>query len=153
MSNLAAFLKEEDLLSEGAWTHELAFALGEHIFKKSQTKSLVVAVAIFYENQRVYQAAIAGTSANNDEWITRKVNTVQLTQHSSIALRKKVDALGIQEEELGFHAGYLAVCGGGYPLKKNGKLIGIAIVSGLPHEEDHSLIVESLTEFRKERSW
>jgi uncharacterized protein (UPF0303 family) len=83
----------------------------------------------------------------------RKANTVQLTHHSSLALRKRVESLEIQEEELGFNSGHLAVCGGGYPLYSNGLLVGMAIVSGLPHEEDHEFIVESLKEFKRGLKW
>jgi uncharacterized protein (UPF0303 family) len=153
MSTLDQFLKDEEVLSEAPWTHDLALSFGQQIVDKAQKENLVVAVAIFFNNQRIFQVGLNGTSATNDEWIMRKVNTVQLTQHSSLALRKKVEELGIQEDALGFHAGHLAVCGGGYPLKNKGQLLGIAIVSGLPHEVDHSLIVDSLIEFRKGKSW
>jgi uncharacterized protein (UPF0303 family) len=140
-------------LGEGPWDQLNTVAFGEFMKKWGMDRKLAVAIAVFFKNQRMYQVGLPGSEQLNDEWIMRKVNTVELTHASSLALRKKVDALGVQETDLGFHSGHLAVCGGGYPLYTNGALVGIAVVSGLPHEDDHQYIVDALAEFKKEQSW
>ena len=151
--NRQSALEHEKELSEAPWSRQDLIELGNSIVADSQNKKLVVATAIFLNGQRVFQMALDGTSAENDLWISYKVNTVELTGHSSLALREKVEALKIQEEDLGFRTSDLAVCGGGFPLKTNGVLVGIAVVSGLPHLDDHDLIVEHLRAFRKNRGW
>jgi len=146
-------LDHEDDLCEAPWSHKDILELGNAIVADSQNKNLTVAVAMFFRGQRIFQVGLEGTTADNDSWIMRKVNTVEFTGHSSLALREKVEALNIQEQELGFRTSDLAICGGGFPLKTNGVLIGIAVVSGLPHLEDHDLIVEHLRLLKQKRGW
>jgi len=153
MKSYDELLREEKYLSEGPWDQINTVGLGERLRKVAEAQKLSVAIAIFFKGQRIYQIGLPGTALLNDEWIMRKVHSVEMTKHSSLALRAKVTALGIQEEDFGFNAGYFAVCGGGYPLHRKGELVGIAITSGLPHEDDHNLIIEALTEFRKEMTW
>jgi uncharacterized protein (UPF0303 family) len=146
-------VQEERKLAEAPWDQVNTVALGETLRRIAEDQNLSVAIAVFFKSQRIYQVGLPGTAVLNDEWIMRKVHSVEMTKHSSLALRAKADALGIQEEEFGFNSGHLAICGGGYPLLTNGELVGIAITSGLPHEADHNLIIEALTEFRKEITW
>ena len=152
-TNRQTALDHESELSEAPWSRKDLLELGSAIVADAERKSLVVAAAMFLRGQRVFQVGLEGTSSDNDSWIMRKVNTVELTGHSSLALREKVEALNIQEEDLGFRTSDLAVCGGVFPLKTNGVLVGIAVVSGLPHLDDHDLIVEHLRAFRKNRGW
>jgi len=45
-----------------------------------------------------------------------------------------------------------ACCGGGFPLTvKNTGVIGTICVSGLPHTQDHQVIVDTLREYLKEK--
>lgn len=143
----------EEQLAEGPWDQQNTVSFGEFMKSRAIERSLPIAISIFFDGQRIYQVGLPGTSSANDEWITRKVNTVNLTRHSSLALRGRIDALGIQEGQLGFNSGHLAVCGGGFPLYLDGQLVGIAIISGLPHEDDHEFLVESLTEFKRGLKW
>jgi len=152
-TNRESALDHENELCEAPWSRKDLIEIGNAIATDAENKSLVVAVAMFLQGQRVYQIGLEGTSADNDSWIMRKVNTVELTGHSSLALRENVEALNIQEEDLGFRTSDLAVCGGGFPLKTNGVLVGIAVVSGLPHLDDHDLIVEHLRLLKKKRGW
>lgn len=152
-ADLDVFLDTEKRLSEGSWDQQNTVALGEFMKSRALGQNLGVAIALFFNGQRVYQVGLPGSSSLNDEWIARKANTVELTHQSSMALRKRVESLEIQEAELGFNSGHLAVCGGGYPLYSNGFLVGMAIVSGLPQEEDHEFIVESIEEFKRGLKW
>lgn len=153
MMSYQQLLEEEKNLGEAEWDQITAVEFGEHLKKKATEKNLAVAIAIFFNSQRVYHVGLPGSAQLNDEWVMRKVHTVEMTHHSSLALRVKADALGLQEEEFGFASGHLAICGGGFPLFTKGEFVGIAIVSGLPHEEDHLLITETLSEYRNEKKW
>lgn len=131
------------------WNREELIELGEFMVDKGILNKLPLVVAIFFKGQRIFQKGIAGSSAENDIWVQRKLNTVELTGHSSLALREKIDRLKIQESDLGFRTSDLAVCGGGFPLFNASGLVGVLIVSGLPHLDDHDLIVDSLREYLK----
>jgi len=153
MSTYEEMLADEKVFGEADWDQSTVVGLGEALKKYGLQKQLGIAIAIFFKEQRIYQVGLPGTTSNNDEWIDRKYRTVDMTKHSSLALRIKVDELGLQEEEFGFKSGHLAICGGGYPLYSKGELVGMAIVSGLPHKEDHQVIVDVLAEYRKEMKW
>ena len=152
-TNRQSALDDEKELSEAPWSREDLLELGNLIAADSQAKNLIVATAMFFHGQRVFQMGLDGTTADNDIWIMNKVNTVELTGHSSLAFRERIEDLKIQESELGFRSADLAVCGGGFPLTTNGELVGIAVVSGLPHLDDHDLIVEHLRKLKEKRGW
>ncbi len=152
-TSVAALHALEEELAEGHWDQQSTVLFGELMKSHAIEKNLAIAIALFFSGQRIYQVGLPGSSSLNDEWITRKANTVTLTHHSSLSLRRRLEGLGIQEDQLGFNAGHLAVCGGGFPLYTDGLPVGIAIVSGLPHEEDHKFIVESLVAFKKGLRW
>jgi uncharacterized protein (UPF0303 family) len=77
--NRQSALEHEKELSEAPWTRQDLIELGNSIVADSQNKKLVVATAMFLNGQRVFQMALDGTSAENDLWISYKVNTVKLT--------------------------------------------------------------------------
>ena len=131
------------------WSREELIQIGELMVNRGTLNKLPLVVAIFFNGQRIFQKGIDGSSADNDLWVQRKLNTVELTGHSSLALREKIDNLNIQESDLGFRTSDLAVCGGGFPLFNSAGLVGVLIVSGLPHLDDHDLIVDSLREYLK----
>jgi len=150
MSRVSA-IEHESEFGVHDWKREELFELGELMISSGLKEKLPLVVAIFFKGQRIFQKGIEGSSADNDLWVQRKLNTVELTGHSSLALREKVDSLNLQESELGFRTSDLAVCGGGFPIFNKDGLVGVLIVSGLPHLDDHDLIVNSLREFLKGR--
>jgi uncharacterized protein (UPF0303 family) len=85
--NRQSALEHEKELSEAPWTRQDLIELGNSIAADSLSKKLVVATAMFLNGQRVFQMALDGTSTENDLWISYKVNTVELTGHSSLALQ------------------------------------------------------------------
>ena len=54
------------------------------------------------------------------------------------AAGKTLDALDLSEEEYAAH-------GGGYPLIVGDTVVGSVIVSGVPQQDDHALLVEGLS--------
>ncbi len=153
MSKYEELMANDFVIGEGPWDQATAIELGEALRKRGESESKPVAVAVIFDEQRIYHVGLPGTSQNNDEWIDRKIRTVDMTHHSSLALRVKADEMGVKEEDMGFKAGHLAVCGGGFPLYTDGKFVGAAIVSGLPHEVDHQILVDVITAFKKGKGW
>ena len=153
MSRYEELMASDLVIGEGKWDQAAAIELGEALKKYGEGLEKPIAVAVVFDEQRVYQVGLPGTTKNNDEWIQRKINTVDMTHHSSLALRAKADAMGVKEEDMGFKAGHLAVCGGGFPLYKEGVFVGMAIVSGLPHETDHQILVDVISAFKVAKGW
>lgn len=126
------------------WTRELARLLGELIERQALEKELPIAVAVFFDGQRIFHIGLPGSSIENDAWIEMKRRTVELTGESSLAWRQKMVQSGIDDDELPFSDGVVAMCGGGFPLRDQSGLRGVVIVSGLPHEDDHDLVVTAV---------
>lgn len=127
------------------WTRDAAIAVGVTMEKLGHDRALPIACAVFFDGQRVFHIGLPGSSAENDEWIEMKRHTVNITRNSSLALRYQLQSAGGVGEELPYSNGLFAMCGGGYPLNDSTGYRGVAIVSGLPHLDDHDLVVEAIS--------
>ena len=81
-----------------------------------------------------------------DNSITGKAAVVERFGHSSWYMRNRYLAEGTTfEAATGLGRPEYAAHGGGYPLEVRGTgVVGVALVSGLPQEQDHALVVEAL---------
>jgi len=140
-------LKDENLISSFPWNRDSLIAFGNHLSNYGREKSLPLAVAICLEDVKIFQTFLYGTSDVNEIWVQRKINTVNAISHSTLYLRAVLDKGAYAELALNNHIGELAACGGGVPVLKEGKIYAIIIVSGLPHEEDHAVIMNSFKDF------
>lgn len=143
-------LDDESKLSSFDWNRDLLIEFGNQLSKFGNTSKLPLAIAIYLEDVRIFQQFLDGTSATNEIWIQRKINTVRATNHSTLFTRAVMDQGAYQELNLKNHFGELAICGGGIPIHKNDEIYAVVIVSGLPHEEDHNLIMSQFEKFRNE---
>lgn len=80
------------------------------------------------------------------EWLDRKQNTVERYQHSTYYVFLDQEERHVYDE----NDSTIAICGGGFPLIIKGELRGCVIVSGLAHDEDHQLIINTLGEYKNE---
>jgi uncharacterized protein (UPF0303 family) len=122
---VAEIEEQEARLQFTRFTHEDALTLGLLIVRLATERSLGVTVDITRGDQQVFHVALAGTTADNDDWVARKVRTVRRFGTSS----------------------YLAH-GGSFPIAiRDAGPIGTVTVSGLPQADDHALVVEALELF------
>jgi|GluameStandDraft_1065615.scaffolds.fasta_scaffold29079_3 uncharacterized protein (UPF0303 family) len=104
-----------------------------------------VAVAIEINGLRVFQHITQGAGRHNVDWLGRKVNTVNQFGKSSLRVWAEFerDHLTMADERL--EPMRFAMCGGGFPLMVKGiGQVGVIAVSGLPHLEDHQVIIDTL---------
>jgi uncharacterized protein (UPF0303 family) len=130
-------------------SNDEAIALGAAIAERARSRGLSVTVDIRRAGQQLFHCALSGTSADNDQWIIRKTRVVERFGHSSflVGLRLKLSGLGIEEKYCVSPLEYSAH-GGSFPLTLIGTgVVGSITVSGLPQEEDHRLVVESIRAF------
>ncbi|MCU1403784.1 MAG: heme-degrading protein, partial [Glaciihabitans sp.] len=91
----------------------------------------------------------AGTTADNDDWVARKIRTVRRFEQSSFLVGRRHAAAGTDfAESTGLDLSLYAAHGGCFPIVvRDAGLVGTVTVSGLLQEDDHALVVEALTEF------
>ncbi len=147
---LISLLEQEDALIFPFFDYDTAWRLGSALYESAHQQELPVAITIRRGPQRVFHAALRGSSADNDAWLDRKCAVVERFGHSSYY----VGCLSRAEGEEDFNVVHrldperYAAHGGAFPilLDQTG-CVGVVAVSGLPQEDDHRFVVEQLVAF------
>ncbi len=119
--------------------HDEAWRLGSSLVEACRAEQLPVTISIHLGEQRVFHAALPGTSASNDDWALRKTRVVRHFDRSS----HEVDQAYVGGDVAAFHAAFAlpashyAPTGGAVPIRVNGTLVGVLAVSGLASIDDH----------------
>lgn len=124
--------------------HEAAVALGEDLVRRSRAKGWPMAVSVKLGDHEVFHVALPGATPINDNWIRRKRNLVELTGEPTFLVGQRLAAEGKTLDDLNLDEVDFAPAGGGYPLIVNDIVLGSVIVSGVPQQDDHALVVEAL---------
>lgn len=149
---LKHLLQEEQDLQFSSFNEEIAWKLGSQLAEQARGKELPVTIDITRGNHQLFHVSLRGTSADNDEWIKRKVRLVYRFGHSSFYMAQRLKSKGksIEEAYLIPESEY-AAHGGSFPiLVRNTGLVGTITVSGLSQEEDHNLVVQAIREYLAE---
>jgi uncharacterized protein (UPF0303 family) len=143
---LADLAAEEEELRLAGFTHDDAWALGSALVDTARRDGAPVAIGITRNGQRLFHAALPGSSADNDAWIERKTRVVDRFGHSSLYMGQLArDAGSTVEEMFGLDARLFAAHGGAFPiLVRSVGPVGVVVVSGLPQVEDHRMVVAAL---------
>jgi uncharacterized protein (UPF0303 family) len=142
-------LEQERELRFDVFDHDTAWALGETLRRVARERELPVAIDITVGEQQLFHAALPGSAADNDGWIARKARVVRRFGHSSfhVGTSLRRDGVTIAERFLLDEAEY-APHGGAFPvIVRDVGVVGTVTVSGLPQEEDHRLVVDTLRAF------
>jgi len=149
---LQQLLDEEQELQFAGFNEETAWQLGNQMVEKCKKSGLAVTIDITQGDHQLFHASLSGTSADNDEWVKRKVRLVYRFGHSSFYMGQLLKSMGksIEEAYLLSESNY-APHGGCFPIIVKGTgMVGTITVSGLPQEEDHKLVVQSIRDYLKE---
>ena len=146
---LKQLLQEEQELQFLSFHESTAWQVGCGLVERAQKEALPITIDITRGNHQLFHASLSGTSADNDEWIKRKVRLVYRFGHSSFYIGQLLKSKGKRLEEA-----YLisendyAPHGGCFPvIVKNTGMVGTITVSGLPQEEDHKLVVQAIRDY------
>lgn len=142
---LESLKQAESTLQYRSFDQEDAYRLGTKLREAGLRGEQPVAVRVVIDGLAVYQSFPKGTTAENGAWMDRKYATVLRTHKSSLRAAVERELSGITEEWQKDEESY-AFCGGAFPIVANGEFFGVAIVSGLPHLEDHDLLVRVISE-------
>ena len=103
-------------------------------------------ISIWLGQQRVFHAALPGTSADNDAWVEKKANVVRRFGRSSLEVFEHYDVGSHPEflEAFGLSRSEYAPGEGAVPIRVRGSLVGVLAVSGLEAGGDHELALSAL---------
>ncbi|HEX3678805.1 MAG TPA: heme-binding protein, partial [Galbitalea sp.] len=142
---LAAFLLDEEKAQVNHFGYEEAWQLGVGLIERGRRESLPIAVSVTLGRQRVFSAALEGTSHDNDLWLDRKIAVVETFAHSSFYIQHLFVQQGRDfRTESRLDPTHYAAAGGGFPVRAGGMLVGAVAVSGWHERGEHALAVESL---------
>ena len=148
-ARITAIREEEQRLLFTTFTHDDAWQLGLLAVELAQNRGLAVAVDVRRGDQQMFHSALAGSTADNDGWILRKVATVRRFSRSSLLVRLEHEQSDkVFELQPGNDPRTHAASGGAFPIAGHGMgVIGVLTISGLPDWEDHALVVEVIDGF------
>ena len=146
---LKKLLDEEQELQFTHFNELIAWQLGSQMAERAMRDNLSVTIDITRGQQQLFHFSMPGTSADNDEWVKRKVRLVNRFGHSSFYMGQLLKHKGktieqsylISESEFAAHGGCFPI------IIKDTGMVGTITVSGLPQEEDHKFVVESIRSF------
>jgi len=149
---LTQLLREEDELQFKRFNEETAWQVGCQLIEQGKKENIPITIDITRGTHQLFHASLHGTSADNDEWVKRKVRLVYRFGHSSFYVGQLLKSKGKSiEEAYLLPEGEYAPHGGCFPIIVKGTgMVGTITVSGLPQEEDHKLVVESIRAFLAE---
>ena len=146
---LAQLAEQEERLQFTKFDNETALALGQQLLAAARDRGLPVTISVRRNGQRLFHAALPGTSADNNAWIDRKSRVVDRYGHSSFYIGTQFRAKGGSfEEHSRLDLDLYAAHGGVFPVLVRGVgPVGTVGVSGLPQADDHAFVVEQLELF------
>lgn len=141
-----------------AFTAQTAWALGSTLRTKliAFSKPCVIDISLAHGEHCLFHAVTqAGTTPDNDSWVSRKRKTVLRFSSSTWYMHNKFsgdEPAFAAKYGLGESAGSYAIHGGGWPVRVKGVegLVAVVVVSGLKQEQDHGIIVQTVSEMLEE---
>ena len=146
---LTTLLQEEQELQFTRFNETTAWQIGTQMVERAMRENLPITIDITRGQHQLFHASMPGTALDNDEWVKRKVRLVNRFGHSSFYMGQILKSKGkrIEESYLIPESEY-AAHGGCFPIIVKGTgMVGTITVSGLPQEEDHKLVVQSIRAF------
>ena len=146
---LSQLLQLEQELQFAKFNEAVAWQIGSQLVEQGRREKLPITIDIMRGQHQLFHASLPGTSADNDEWVKRKVRLVYRFGHSSFYMGQLLKSKGkrIEEAYLISETEY-APHGGCFPvILKDTGVIGTITISGLPQEEDHKLVVQAIRDY------
>lgn len=142
----AEILAQEDRLTLPACSPDDCLAIGRWLLDRAVERDLAITIEVWHGQRLVFRAARPGTNAHNDLYLAGKRRMVEHFDHASLYERLRHEAVGTTfEAATSLRFPDYAPHGGGFRLLVAGTgRVGVVLVSGLPQQDDHALIVDAL---------
>jgi uncharacterized protein (UPF0303 family) len=127
-----------------SFDHDDARKIGSAAAALAERDHLPIVVAVSRGTQRVFHAAFAGTTAEHDDWVRRKINTTMRHEIPSLEFVLRHQLSGHAPDWLDQRE--FAIAGGAVPIVVAGMTVGAIAISGLVGSirEDHDLAMEAI---------
>lgn len=144
--DIARIKAQEQALVFADFNEKDALAIGLWIVRNLEAAGKGGLVDVCVWDRQLFSHSMAGASADNAEWVRRKVNVVRRFHLSSYRKGLEMaDAGRVFEASFGSDPMDYAAAGGGFPIRlKGGLVIGCITVSGLPQRDDHETVVAAV---------
>lgn len=149
MSNqddIAHIIRQEQDLAFGAFDEAVAFSLGSRVREHALAHRLPIVCDVRTWDRQLFFMAMPGTSADNAEWVRRKINVTRRMLKSSyrVVLEKKFEGDVFPPNRALDPADY-ALAGGCFPIRVKGAgPIGCITISGVHQRDDHGIGVAAV---------
>jgi len=148
----------DSTLAFPSFTAQTAWTLGSLLRTRllAFKRACVIDISLAQGDHCIFRATThAGTTPDNDRWVTRKRNTVIRWGFSTWYMHNKFtgDEVAFRDKfSLGERVGDYAIHGGGWPVRVRGVdgVVAVVVVSGLKQEQDHGIIVQVVGEMLEE---
>lgn len=129
-----------------AFTHDDAIAVGERVIQLARERGQTISTSVWLGEQLVFQAALAGTTADNDGWMNRKAAVVRRFDKASLHITEQMHAYGIEDIAAARMVDPVryAFNGGAFPIRIGTAQVGVVVASGVDDFVEHDLVVEAL---------
>lgn len=146
---LDQLLRDEQELQFEKFNEETAWQLGSGLVEHCTREGIPVTIDIMRGEHQLFHASMRGTSADNDDWVKRKVRLVYRFGHSSFYIGQLLKSKGKSIEEMFLiPESQYAPHGGCFPIIiKDTGMVGAITISGLPQEEDHKLVTQAIRNY------
>lgn len=125
-----------------------AYDIGTRIANKAIMQQLPITIEIYLNDMTVYRYSHTGSNPINMNWSIRKRNSVLMFGHSTMWLNEKLKGeYPLLEARYGLNSEDYTLLEGSFPILTHSGVIGAISVSGLKPQEDHQIIVDTLTEY------
>lgn len=131
------------------FSNEDAWELGKMLVEAAKERGAETAFEIVVNGYTLFRYSFQGADLWNEQWLTRKKNTVQLKKMSTLRLRVYLEFIGKDfEKDWCLSREKYTDFGGGFPIRIKGTgVVGSVCCSGLPHEQDHALVVSTILKY------
>lgn len=135
-----------------SFAHDDALTVGQGIIDLARQRNLTISTSVWLGEQLVFQAALHGTTADNDGWMNRKAAVVRRFDKASLLVAEQMAAYGIDDPATARMVDPMryAFNGGAVPIRIGATQVGVAVASGVNDDVEHDLVVEALRAHLKE---
>jgi uncharacterized protein (UPF0303 family) len=125
-----------------------AYDIGTRLANKAISQQLPITIEVYLNDMTVYRYSHTGSNPINMNWSIRKRNSVLMFGHSTMWLNEKLKGeYPLLEARYGLSSEDYTLLEGSFPILTHSGVIGAISVSGLKPQEDHQIIIDTLTEF------
>ena len=145
-ADIAKIKSQEETLVFSSFSEEDALAIGLDIHERVKRMGAFALIDIRLWDRQLFAFSMAGATADNAEWVRRKVNVVRRFHVSSYRKGLELKEAGRQlDAAIGTDPADYAAAGGCFPIRlKGGPVVGCVTVSGLPQRDDHIIVVAAI---------